>query len=48
MTNMPIGEWLGWATGLIQDMGLSEIIPAGFVILLAAAAIKRLFGGSGD
>lgn len=46
--DMPLGEWLGWATGLINDLGLQNVIFAGFVIMLAAAAIKRLFGGSGD
>jgi len=41
---MSIQELLGWAQSIISSMGLSEVVKAAFVIILAVTVLSRFVG----
>lgn len=43
---MNIQDLLGWANSIVVSVGLQDIIKAFFVIVLAAAVVRR-FAGTG-
>lgn len=45
---MGIQEILGWAMSIISMMGLTDLVKAVFVVMVAATAIYALIGRKAD